>query len=76
MYKLLEVGKKKYVLCSNIRKTESYIKQKNGVSLKVFTPMANFNNTGMALCGILKGGQTLEQFIKIKEFKENRLKKM
>lgn len=75
MYKIFRMFGKNCVICANNRSTEIY-KEVDGVSVRIDIPAANFQGTGMALTGILKGGQTLEEFAKDKELKNNRLNKM
>ena len=56
-YEILEYGKTRYVL------TQS---QDRGGKLGASIGKANFHNTGLALCGVLKKGETLKKFIQRK----------
>lgn len=52
----IEIKKRTHVLCDSYRKGY-YLN--NGERI----PEANYNNTGMALCGIIKEGDTLKDWI-------------
>lgn len=72
MYELIKVNGHDHVVCSTKRAGISYYISEN--KEKQIIPAANYRNTGLALCGVLREGQDLDSFIKVKEFKENRLK--
>ncbi len=60
-FQIIEVHGHKHVLKPSSR-VKSYFVQ-NGVRTELI-PNPDYLNTGMCLCGILKAGQTLDEFIK------------
>ena len=62
-YRLLEIGRRTHVLVSSDRNTNIYDKDEFGYTAKEKIPEANYMNTGMALCGILRQGESLENFL-------------
>jgi hypothetical protein len=60
-YTTIKVCGKLHVIRDIQRPTVTY---RNGV--RIITPEPDYMNTGKALCGILKKGQTLDEWIKSK----------
>jgi hypothetical protein len=56
-YQVIEVGKRQHVVCEGSDRRNSY-------------PNANYLKKGVALCGVLKNGESLNDFLKARQKKE------
>lgn len=68
MFKIIESNGKRLVLKPSDRKPST---QTNGAGEKIqIVPIANYNNTGMCLCGVLNPKQSIEEFSALYQLKK------
>ena len=67
-FKVIELDGKKLVLKRSSRKP-SMQSVEGGQKIQI-VPLPNYGNTGMCLCGILKPGQSIEEFSVLYQLKK------
>lgn len=62
-YKILKVAGQEHVL-RHVDRSETFYLSVGGEKVKNKLPDANYLGTGMALCGVLRKGESLKKFLK------------